>query len=128
MSFSYLLATSIGKVRLLIPDNDSTAFDLEDDEITYFLGQAGSSVNGAAVKACMWLARKYAKKASFSADGLSIQHGQRATIFAERAKELQAESDGYMAAVTLEKQDGYSEKAGASEYETPHRIIYIDTD
>jgi hypothetical protein len=128
MSFTYVLTTSIGKVRLLVPDNDSTAYDLEDDEIQYFLTQAGSSVNSAAVKACMWLARKYAKKASFSADGLSIQHGARARIFAERAKELQGDANGYMAAVTLEKQDGYSEKTGATEYERPHKIIYINTD
>jgi len=128
MSFSYVLTTSIGKVRLLIPDNDSTNYDLEDDEITYFLGQAGASVNGAAVTACNWLARKYAKKAAFSADGLSIQNSQRASLFAQRAAELQAEADGHMTAVTLDRQDGYSDKAGLSEYETPHRIIYIDTD
>ena len=128
MSFTYLLNTKIGAVRLLIPDNESTDYDLEDDEITYFLTESGNSVNGAAVKACFWLARSYAKRASFTADGLSIQHGQRASIYAARAKELQAEAEGYMTAVTLDRQDGYSEKAGASEYETPHRIIYIDTD
>ena len=72
MAFTYDLATNIGKVRLLVPDNDSTAYDLQDAEIDYFLTDVGGSVKGAAVRACHWLARKYSKKATFSAAGLYI--------------------------------------------------------
>jgi hypothetical protein len=128
MAFSYDLTTNRGKVRFMVPDTDSAAYELQDDEVDYFLTDAGNSVKGAAVKACMWLARKYATKVSFSADGLSIQNSQRAEAYAARAKELQAEALGYVSSVELTKEDGYSEAANDSEYEQPNRIIYIDTD
>ena len=57
MAFTYDLTTNVGKVRLTIPDNDSTAYDLEDAEISYFLGVVGNNVTAAAVKCCRWLAR-----------------------------------------------------------------------
>jgi hypothetical protein len=123
MTFTYNLTDSIGQVRFLIPDNVATAYDLEDAEITYMLGQRGGNVKAAAVDACNWLARKYAKLASFSADGLSVQHGQRAQTFAERAKELAATAQGSIGTIAVTREDGYSEAAGDSEYES--RIVYI---
>jgi len=123
MSFSYDLATNLGQVRLLIPDVDSTAYDLEDEEITYFLAQVGSNVKAAAVQACNWLARKYAKKVSFNADGLRVDNQQRAAEFAARAKELKAEMMGGMSAVSLTRSDGYTENATTDDYE--NRTIYI---
>lgn len=128
MAFTYSLDTNRGKVRFLIEDTDLDNYELENDEIDYFLTRTGSNVNAAAVEACFWLARKYAKKASFTADGLSIQHGERARIFAERAKELQAQTIGGMTSVEIDREDGYSEAASSSEYEVAHKIIYIDTD
>ena len=129
MAYTYDLGSSnaaslrISKVRLLIPDNDSTAYDLEDAEITYFLTETGNNVVAGAVKACNWLARKYAKKASFSADGLTMHYGERARLFAERARELETEVSGGMSAVTLSRSDGYSEAATDSDYES--RIVYV---
>lgn len=123
MAFTYDLSTSVGKVRLLVPDNDSAAYDLQDDEISYFLTQAGASVEGAAVKACKWLARKYSKKATFSADGLSMQHTARAQEFAKRAAELEMELFGGITAVTLDKQDAYHDEATQTDYES--RTVYI---
>jgi hypothetical protein len=128
MAFSYDLTMDRGKVRFLIDDADYSDYELEDAEIDYFLTRSGSSVNAAAVEACFWLARKYAKKASFTADGLSIQNGQKAQIFAERAKELQIQAIGGVTSVAITRTDGYSEAASSSEYETAHKIIYIDTD
>lgn len=128
MAFTYDLTTNRGKVRFLIEDTDLSAYELENDEVDYFLTRCGSNVNAAAVEACFWLARKYAKKASFTADGLSIHHGERARLFAERAKELQAQTLGGVSSVTITREDGYSEAASSSEYETAHKIIYIDTD
>ena len=127
MGYSYDLSTNVGKVRLLIPDNVASAYDLEDDEITYFLGIAGSNVLAAAVKSCRWLSRKYAKQATFTADGLSVQLGERAKLFAERARELEMEALGGMTTVTLDREDGYSDNASTSEYERQSKIIYIDT-
>lgn len=125
MAYTYDLSTNIGKVRLLIPDNDENAYDLGDDEIQYFLDQAGASVNRAAIRACKWLARKYSKKATFSADGLSIQHTARASEFAARAKELEAELLGGMESVEIERQDAYHDNATTTDYES--RIVYIET-
>lgn len=127
MAFTYDLTTDIGKVRLLVPDNDATAYDLADAEIQYFLTETGAAEKAAAVMACKWLARKYSKKATFSADGLSVQYSARAAEFAARAGELEAELLGGMAAVTLDRQDGYHDEAGTSEYQRQVKQIYIDT-
>lgn len=126
MSFTYDLDTALGQVRFLVPDNDSDAYDLEDAEIEYMLTQVGGNVKAAAVSACKWLARKYSKKATFSADGLSIQHSQRAAEFAARAKELEVELLGGISSVTIEREDGYSEAGVASEYQRQSKIVYID--
>lgn len=123
MSFTYVLATNIGKVRLLIPDNDADAYDLSDEEIGYFLDQVGADVNHAAVACCKQLARKYAKQATFSADGLRYEATQRAQQFAERARELEAEARGGIGSVAIERDDGYHDSSTATEYET--RIVYI---
>jgi len=123
MSFSYDLTTALGQVRFMLDDTEATAYELEDAEITWMLAQRGSNVKATAVDACNWLARKYAKLASFSADGLSVQYGQRAQNYAERAKELAASAQGGMGSVPLTREDGYSVEAGDSEYES--RTIFI---
>ncbi len=128
MAFTYDLTTNRGKVRFLIDDDDVSDYELDDAQIDYFLTRAGSNVNAAAVEACFWLARKYAKKATFTADGLSIQHGDKARLFAERAKELQVQAIGGVTSVAITREDGYSAAASSSEYETAQKIIYIDTD
>ena len=126
MSFTYDLDTALGQVRFLVPDNDANAYDLQDAEIEYMLDQVGNNVKAAAVSACKWLARKYSKKANFSADGLSIQHSQRAAEFAARAKELEVELLGGISSVAIERQDGYSEVAATSEYQRQGKIVYTD--
>ena len=116
MTFTYDLDTAIGQVRLLVPDNDTDAYDLTDEEITYFLGQVGQSVQAAAVRACRWLARKYAKRASFTADGLTMRYSEQAQAFAVRAQELAAEAGGGLSSVEIDRQDGYAEQADTGEY------------
>ena len=111
MSFTYTLTTNVGKLRLLIPDNVATSYDLEDDEISYFLTERGSNVKAAAVDCCNWLARKYAKLATFSADGLSVQHTARAEAYAMRARELALAAQGDMSTLPITREDGYSDAA-----------------
>ena len=123
MTFTYSLTDAIGQVRFLVPDNVATAYDLEDAEIAYMLNQRGQNVKAAAIDACNWLARKYGKLASFTADGLTVQHGQRAQTFADRAKELATSAQGGIGSVALTRTDGYSEEAADGEY--PSRTIYI---
>lgn len=131
MAFTYDLSGSgtsllVSKVRLLIPDNTekdsdlNDIYELEDDEIEYFLTERGSNVKAATIDACLWLARKYAKQFSFSADGVRAELGQRAEMFAKRAQELRGSGVGVMA---LERQDGYQDEADDSEYES--RTVYV---
>jgi hypothetical protein len=123
MAYSYNLTTPRGKVRFLVPDNDSASYELTDEEIDYLLGQSGNDEKLAAVKACKWLARKYAKTPTFSADGLSVSGNARAETYAKRAAELEAELGG-VSSVTLEKQDVFHDNVGVNtEYE--RRIVYV---
>ena len=48
MAFTYSLSTNRGKVRLLIPDTNSEAYELEDEEVDYFLTVRGNNVKAAA--------------------------------------------------------------------------------
>jgi len=124
MAFTYDLTNNTGKVRLLIPDNDSGAYYLEDAEIAYFLTERGNNVKAAAVMACRQLARKFAQKVGFTADGLTMRHEARAKAFAERAAELEADVAGAWSVVTLDKEDGYSDAATSTDYES--RTVYIN--
>jgi hypothetical protein len=45
MSFSYDLSTSIGVLRLRIPDDNSLSYTFEDAELQSFLTQAGGSIS-----------------------------------------------------------------------------------
>jgi hypothetical protein len=123
MAFTYDLSTAIGKVRLLVPDNNSTSYLLEDDEIDYFLAQRGSNAKAAAADCCDQLARQFALKPSFSADGLSVSNGERANTFAARARELRGSMMSAVSSVTLNRSDGYEDEATTSEYED--RTVYI---
>ena len=67
MPFTYDLATSVGKTRLLIPDTDATGKHIfEDAEITEFISQASGNVNLAAAKALESAARNAALRLKFS--------------------------------------------------------------
>ena len=124
MAYTYDLTTDTGKVRLLVPDNDSSNYELEDAEIEYFLDQAGDNARAAAVSACRWLARKYAKLATFKADGLEVQHSKRAEVYAARADELATEVGGSISLITLDKQDGYHDENGdLTDYQS--RTVYV---
>ena len=62
MSFTYVLTTDIGKVRLAISDNDDTDYHFEDEELTAFLSAEGS-VNLASAAAFESWAAAYALNA-----------------------------------------------------------------
>ena len=129
MAYSYDLSSGdaatvrISKVRLLVPDNVEATAALQDDEITYFLTERGNVIRAAAADCCMWLARKYAQQASFAADGLRVEYGQRAQNYAERAKDLRSGLDGGMGSVTMERADGFADEAGDGEYDS--RTVYL---
>jgi len=124
MAYTYDLTTSRGKVRLLVPDNDSTTHLLEDAEIDYFLTETGNNVAAAAARCCRQLARQFSMKVTFTADGLTMQHTQRAAEFAKRADELEQEISGGISVASLTRTDGYSDAATETDYED--RIVYIE--
>ncbi len=49
MVFTYTLGTDLGRIRLMIPDNQATAYVFEDDELTEFLNLEGSVRSAAAL-------------------------------------------------------------------------------
>lgn len=125
MAFTYSLSTNRGKVRLLIPDTNSEAYELEDEEVDYFLTVRGNNVKAAAVDACRWLARKYAQQANWSADGVQFSGATRADAYAQRAAELAAEMAGGMSSVAITRTDGFSDAATDGEY--INSIVYVRT-
>ena len=58
MSFTYVLTTSIGRIRLKISDNDAADYHFEDAELQAFLDAEGS-VNLASAAAAESLAAAY---------------------------------------------------------------------
>jgi hypothetical protein len=126
MAFTYDLTQPGGQMRLLIPDNNVAAVELQDDEIAYFLEQRGGNVRAAAVDACQHLSRKYAQQPTFTADGLSFSGNSRAETFAARAKELAKAMTGGMTTAKLTRQDGYSGADTDSEYQSA--IVYVELD
>lgn len=96
MSFTYDLSTDAGKVRLLIPDNHSTSYILEDDEIDAFLALEGNVKRATAmaletIASNETLVLKAIKLLDLSTDGPKV-----AESLMKRAKLLreQAEQDG----------------------------------
>jgi len=63
MSFTYLLATDIGKVRLIISDKNAADYHFENEELQHFLTSEGS-VNLAAAGALESWAAAYALNAN----------------------------------------------------------------
>lgn len=128
MAFTYDLTTNVGKVRFWVPDNTSTNYLLQDDEITYALGLVGNDILAAAADLCDQLARRFAQQATFSADGLSVQNGQRAQTFAERAAELRQRGQVSVSSLELNRPDGYEENATTTTTgEYGGRTVYVRT-
>ena len=56
MSFTYVLTTDVGKIRLTISDNDATSYHFEDDELEAFLTAEGSVSLASAAALESWAA------------------------------------------------------------------------
>lgn len=89
MSFTYLLSTDVGKIRLLIPDTNPAAHVFEDEELEGCLALEGGRVKRAAALALETMASNeaYTQKAikllDLSTDGPKVAAELRA-----RAKTL----------------------------------------
>jgi len=77
MSFTYVLTTDIGKIRLAISDNVAADYHFEDEELQVFLTDEGS-VNLAAAAALESWATAYALNADNESIG-GYSYGQSVT-------------------------------------------------
>lgn len=120
MTFTYsasaLSTSSLFQIRREIGDVSESGSQFDDAELSYFYGQESNSVFKAAAHALEALAQKYSHKASFSADGLSVQWSQAATDATAQADRLRKAAAGRgTRTIKAYRQDGYSNdvKAGS---------------
>ena len=113
LSFSYNLATDVGKVRLLIDDRDMTAADdslpleqrsviFSDEEIAYFLSDKGSVMLAAALGL-----RTIAANRSLFVQRRHI--GRTEVDYATLRRDLLAQAEALEAADRVTPADGYAE-------------------
>jgi len=106
MSFTYfntdIAATSsdyTSFVRFMLDDKDSTAYELENEEITALYNETtGTQVvrnYQTAIKAAKYLWRKYSKQVTFSSAGTSMQLSERANHWWQVIQTLQGELNIY---------------------------------
>ena len=109
MAFTYTAGSTAerDRVRLEIVDTDEDRALFQDAELDDFLSQEGSSILGAAARACETLAVRFARDFSFSADGASFQKGNITQMFMAQAKRLRRQARG-TAVVVPRRVDGYS--------------------
>ena len=102
MAFTYDLSTDAGKVRLMVPDNKSTAYVFEDDEIDAFLGLEYDNVRRAAALALETIASneayvlKVIKLLDLQTDGAKTSDAllKRAKLLRDQADRADASEDG----------------------------------
>lgn len=115
MAFTYVLTTSVGKLRLEIGDTTSGSgvkpdgSNFSDAELEYFLDQEGT-VGRATARACEALATAWSTVANLTVGPRKEELGEVAKRFAERAKALRVQFGGASvgaSAVGMIRQDGY---------------------
>lgn len=113
MGFSYDALTAstcpLYAIRLEIGDTESSGSLFDDAELTHFYSEEGSSTLKAAARAMEALAQRYARRASFSADGLSVQYQGAAQEARAQAKEMRKRAGGSgTRTIAMTRHDGYS--------------------
>jgi len=122
MTFSYdsTLPAALDKVRLLIGDTNEDKQKFEDEELEYFLTEAGQSVPGAAARAMYTLARRYSEMVDKTVGDLSISYSQRAASARDLATELEQSAGEDVPAVP--RATGLSKAGKEAVYKEPDRV------
>lgn len=102
MAFTYSLAADSGKVRLMIPDNNASAYVFEDDEIDAFLSLENSNARRATALALETIASneaytlKVIKLLDLQTDGAKTSDAllKRAALLRKQADDADAATDG----------------------------------
>lgn len=115
MTFSYDApgVTDKDTVRFLIQDTNASEALMTDEEITYLIGEwkdRYGSLEYVASVAANTLAARYAREASFSADGVSINLAQQAQQFRDLAASLREQAKNALVG-------GFLDVGGISPYE-----------
>ena len=117
MTFTYsasAVATStLWQIRLEIGDNAESGSIFDDAELTQFYSAEGSNVLKASARALETLAQTYSRKASFNADGLSINWANTAQQARDQAKELRKRASGTSKTIKMVRHDGFSHTIAA---------------
>lgn len=94
MAFTYVLTTTTGKVRAMIPDSNASSYVFEDDEIDAFYAIEGSSLKRAAALALETIASneamvlKVIRLLDISTDGAKV-----ADSLMKRAEKLRSQAN-----------------------------------
>lgn len=99
MAFSYDLSTTVGKLRLLIPDSNNAAYNFEDDELTALYALEANNLKRACALALETIAaneamvQKVIKTLDVQTDGAKLSDA-----LLKRAKLLRDQADNDEAA------------------------------
>ena len=101
MSFTYVLTTDLGKIRLNIDDRVSASAVFSDEELQAFLDQSDANVDLATARALFSIATtqsllaKRIQAGNYSEDSSAVSQRlmELAKMFAERANAVPAEGD-----------------------------------
>ena len=94
MAFTYDLGTNVGKIRVIIPDNNSETHNFEDGELDVFYALEGNSIKRAAALALETIASneamvlKVIRLLDVSTDGAKV-----ADALMKRAAQLRKQAD-----------------------------------
>ena len=102
MAFNYDLSTNVGKIRAIIPDNNSLTYNFEDEELTTFYTLEGSSIKRAAALGLETIASneamvlKVIRLLDVSTDGAKVAEAlmKRAAQLRKQADDEEVAADG----------------------------------
>lgn len=129
MAFTYDISTDRGKVRRLIGDTNSADALFQDDEIDFFLDQAGSGIYQAAAYACEALAAEFGRKSDTTVEAVSVQYSQRATAYSRMALRFAATARRAYGSAPSPAISGISKDAINTQRENTDRVqskFYMD--
>lgn len=119
MTFTYnsaSITTDLAKVRMTIGDTNSADALLTDEEIAALIEIEGSTagVTRWAARCCEAIATKFARDFNFTADGTTVDKGDRAKAYREMAVALRAQSGGGLGVVQTRHDDGWQANRGVT--------------
>ena len=105
MSFTYDITTNVGKLRLIISDNNSDSYIFEDDELDFFLDRNDNNITRTAIEICRALAMKFMQESSakIRVDDIQIEEGNKHKYYTDLANDLERQlTSGLSSDSTLE--------------------------